>query len=173
MKKVSKYVVVTLFVLGLALFVSNSYVFAAGTSTGYLGVSASVASSCSVGASSLSFGVYNASADLNGTGAINVICTSGTTYHLTLDGGSNSAHVNTTYGQWALVSGGSNYLSYDLSTTSDISTGLIAPTVQIATEYTGTGSQVATPIYGIIRSGQTSAPGGSYIDLINITLNYD
>jgi spore coat protein U-like protein len=161
-----------LFVLGLALFVSNSYVFAAGTSTGYLGVSASVASSCSVGASSLSFGVYNASANLNGTGAINVTCSTGTPYHLTLDGGSNSANVNTDYGQWALKSGVSNYLSYDLSTETDIPAGLITPNVQFG-NYTGTGSQVAVTIYGIIRLGQSSAPGGSYIDLINVTLNYD
>jgi len=66
---------------------------AAGT-TAVLGISASVAANCTISASALSFGSYeallaNATAALNATGTVRIACTKGSAPNITMDLGQN------------------------------------------------------------------------------------
>jgi spore coat protein U-like protein len=174
MKKFSKYFVVLFLVLGVALFVSSPSVFA-NTATGSLTVTVSVASSCAVGNSSLSFGFYDTSssnAAVNGKGAINVTCTNGTPYSISLDAGQANGN-QTTVAAYAMGNGLNNWLAYNLSTTPNI-TGRVVPNVTDITGGLGqgTGVQQNIPIYGQIVAGQTSVAPGNYTDTVAITINY-
>ena len=171
------YFVALFLVLGVALFVPGSSVFATpGGETGnYLTVTASVVGSCSVDAASLNFGNYNpvSTSPLNGHGTINVNCTNGENYYIELNGGYYGEM--TLNGNYAMISSGNaSYLGYNLSTTPN-SAGRISAHSYIPnwSGKTGNGGQQSYTIYGQITAGQTSGLAGShYQDTVTITVYY-
>jgi len=174
------YFVVLFLVLGVALFVPSPSVFASPSYTqsasGSLTVTVSVASSCAVGNSSLSFGFYDATtgAAVNSKGAINVTCTSNTPYSITLDAGQGSVAGNpvSVGAAYAMGNGANGWLAYNLSTTPN-NTGRVDPSVSYNFgTYSGTGSQVKIPIYGQIVADQMAVIPGNYTDTVAITINY-
>ena len=168
--------------LSIAALVS-SLVLAAGSAasaaTGTFNVVSSivVASVCTYnGSPTLAFASYdpivaNATAAATATGALSITCPDTLAYTVTANLGSNSGHASgscaTTTCSRAMVSGG-NYLSYDIYTTSGLTT-VWNSTNGIA----GTGSGVAQTVnvYGYIPPAQV-APAGSYADTVTVTVTF-
>jgi len=148
----------------------------AATQTANLAVSASVSASCSISTAPVAFGAYdpvvtNATAPLNGTGTVNVTCTSGASTTVTLGQGSNADTGSTdTAPARRMSDGSSHFLTYSLYSNTGRTTvwGNTAGTGQAST---GTGSQVALTVYGAVDAGQ-SVPTGSYSDTVVATVTF-
>lgn len=154
----------------LALSIGCSGANAAGSASTSFGVSANVQTSCAVSASSLSFGSYvAASASANdATSTITVTCTSGLTYTVALDGGTNTGTVNAR----AMTDGSSHNLTYALYTGSGRTTMWGDGTLSTQTVGgTGNGSAQPLTVYGRIPTAQF-VNSGSYTDTVNVTVNY-
>lgn len=148
----------------------------AATQTANLTVSASVSASCSISTAPVAFGAYdpvvtNATAALNGTGTVNVTCTTGASTTVTLGQGSN-ANTGSTDAAPArrMKDSTTHFLDYSLFQDSGRTTvwGNTAGTGQAST---GTGSQVALTVYGAVAAGQ-SVPTGSYSDTVVATVTF-
>jgi spore coat protein U-like protein len=145
----------------------------AGTASGSLAVSASIANNCTVGTSTMAFGAYdpvgtNASTALTATGTVALTCIKNDSTTITLGLGNNSTHASGT--TRAMTDGASDYLSYELYTSSARST-VWNTTNTVA--YTGTGTSGTVSVYGTIPAGQGVAqPAGSYTDSVAITVTF-
>lgn len=148
----------------------------AGTTTGSLAVSATISNNCSFGTSTMAFGAYdpvvtNASTALTVTGTVNLTCTKSDSITLTADNGLNSTHATgscaTTTCARAMVAS-SNYLSYDLYTTSAHSTVWNSSNNIPAT---ATGVSQGVSIYGYVPAG-SNQPAGSYSDTVTVTATF-
>src|SRR5262249_12457330 len=122
---------------------------------------------CTVSTSGLNFGNYDIFSTLNDdiTATINVDCPSGTGYSIWLSSGSG------TFASRTLTSLG-RILAYNLyldPTRLTIWGDGSAGTGTFSS--TGTGSTVATPVYGRIPAGQ-NAWVGTYTDVVTITVNF-
>jgi spore coat protein U-like protein len=122
---------------------------------------------CTVSTSGLNFGNYDVFSTLNDdiTATVNVNCPSGTAYSIWLSSGSG------TFASRTLTSSG-RLLLYNLYL--DPTRLTIWGDGSAGTETfssTGTGSNVATPVYGRIPAGQ-NAWVGSYTDVVTITVNF-
>jgi spore coat protein U-like protein len=138
----------------------------AGTATSTMSVSANIAGTCSVGATSLAFGTYASTAASTATAPIQVTCTNGVTAQVSLNQGNNNNKAST-YGTRALANG-ANYLGYDIYTDNTYATVWnTTNTVPV----TSTGSAVTVNAYGRIPTGQTPATG-SYTDSVTITVTF-
>jgi spore coat protein U-like protein len=147
----------------------------AGTATDNLAVSATVTANCTIDASAgLSFGAYdpvvtNASTDLTGSGTISTTCTNGATVTLLLGQGANADTGSTDAAPVRrMLSGASDYLSYDLYTDAGHTTVWDNTT---GTSVSGTGASVDTTVYGVITAGQ-NVPAGSYADTVLATVSF-
>ena len=140
-----------------------------------LGVGVSVVSNCTITAGSMSFGSYDplASTPIVTTSTIAVACTKGTTgATIGLDNGQH--HANATGGQQrAMISGATNFLSYDIWQNSSHSTfwgntagtnteAVPTPTSKVAQSFTA---------YGQIPTHQ-NVRLGSYADTVVATVNF-
>jgi spore coat protein U-like protein len=134
---------------------------AATTDTGFQ-VTATVAATCSVSAGTLAFGSYVGD-QLDAENTMTVTCTTGTTYDITLDNG-----LYLSGSQRRMKSAGTDYLNYDLYTTS-------GRTVlwQGATTVSDTGNAApqSHPVYGRIPANQ-NPPATDYTDTISVTVTY-
>jgi spore coat protein U-like protein len=145
---------------------------AADTATGNLNVSATVNKSCSVGASSLSFGTISPATGVTtaspAAGSISVTCTFDTTYDVALNNGANFSGTRR-------MTNGTHFLNYDIYRNAaatqrfgatDVATDMVAGT--------GNGDSAdSIPVYGLIPSGQAGTAGaGSYTDTVGITVTY-
>jgi len=161
-------------VAALALATSAPLVYAA-TSTGQLSVDATVAASCSVANTTLSFGSIDplvlATADADAQADISVTCSNTTTYNVGLDAGLTTAATVTTR-QMDIAGAGTDKLNYSLYSDSGRSTnwGETVPTDTVGG--TGSGSAIVHTVYGRIPSGQNNAPVGTYNDTVTITITY-
>jgi len=144
------------------LALAGGSAMAATTGTSFT-VSATVVASCSVSATNLAFGSYTGSSNLDQTSTVSVTCTNGTDYSVALNDGANASGSTR-----RMLSGGSNYLSYEMYSDAGRSTVWNA-----ATPVTGTGSGVAQSltVYGRVPSGQ-NVPAGSYSDTVQVTVTY-
>jgi spore coat protein U-like protein len=144
----------------------------ANTITSNLAVSATVGTNCTMGAASMPFGVYdplvaNASTAAQAMGTISISCTNGTVANITLDNGQNASHASGT--TRAMLSGTSNYLSYELYTSAARSTVWNSTnTVTYTSGGTGPGT---VNVYGTIPAGQ-NAHTGSYADTVIATATF-
>jgi spore coat protein U-like protein len=146
----------------------------AGSSTGNLSVSASVAQKCTIGAGTLAFGAYdpvgtNAATDLDQSGTMTVTCTKGATGITVGFGASSNDPAGCAAPQRCLASSG-NYLNYQLysdSSRSSVWTTAIAETVS-----GGTSSPTTLTVYGRIPKAQDASVGASYADTVVATVNY-
>jgi spore coat protein U-like protein len=149
----------------------------AGTTTGTLAVSATIANNCKFGTSTMAFGAYdpvntNASTPLTATGSVGITCTSGDAVTLTANAGGNGTHASgacaTATCTRAMFDGGTHYLSYDLYTTSG-NTTVWNGTNSVAA--TGTGAAQTVNVYGYIPAA-VADPAGSYTDSVTMTATF-
>jgi spore coat protein U-like protein len=160
------------FLLSLAAATSAN----ATTSTANLSVTASVAANCAISTAPVAFGAYdpvstNAATPLNGTGTVNVTCTSGASAQVTLGQGSNPGTGSTdTAPARQLSDGSSHFLTYSLYSDNGRST-VWGNTAGTGVASTGTGTQVALTVYGAVAAGQ-SVPTGSYSDTVVATVTF-
>ena len=151
----------------------------AGAGTGTFNVASSivVTSVCTYnGTPTLAFVSYdpivaNASTPATATGALSVTCPDTLAYSVTANLGSNSGHATgscaTTTCSRAMVSG-SNYLSYDIYTTSAHTT-VWNTTNSIAG--TGSGLAQSVNVYGYIPAAEV-VPAGTYSDTVTVTVTF-
>lgn len=171
--------------LFLSGVLSLPFVANADTATGTLQVQAVVQATCSVNTTStgtsgpalLDFGtITNLTADVTAdttsgsvaNGAVSTLCSTGTTWTLTADGGLHSSST-----QRQMADTGSGVLPYDLYSDSAHSNAIGINDAQnpVATG-TGTGAAVTTPVYGLIPAGTTMPEAGSYADTVTLTVTY-
>lgn len=142
---------------------------AAGSAQAQFNVTATVLDSCAVSAGDLMFGSYTAGSPtpLTATSTIQVTCTNGLAYNVSLDGGSTANSVTA-----RAMTDGSNNLAYALYTSNAYGTiwgdGTL-PTARVPG--TGTGGAQSLTVYGRIGSGQF-VPAGSYSDTITVSVDY-
>ncbi|MET0545570.1 MAG: spore coat U domain-containing protein [Caulobacterales bacterium] len=131
-------------------------------------VTASVAASCSVDAHDLAFGAYNpfSGTDLPGATTIDVTCTNGTTYVVSIDAGGGSGATVATRKMTAVST-----LNYSLYR--DASHTLVWGITSGANTVAGTGSGALQTlnVYGLVPAGQ-AVPAGSYVDNVLVTVTY-
>lgn len=139
------------------------------TSEGYSSFypTATVPSSCTVSASSLSFGAY-AGSIVYGTSSLSVNCTDTTTYNLGLNAGTSTGATVTSR---AMTYAGSNTLAYQIFQTNAYSTNWGNTVGTDTVTGTGTGVTQAVNVYGRINAGLYVTPG-SYSDTITVTVTY-
>lgn len=152
--------------LALALWLTQGSAHAAST-TATFNVTATVATSCSVSASDLAFGTYDAASntDTLGTSTINVTCSLLTPYTISLNNGGNAS------GSQRRMGSGASRLNYDLYR--DVAMTNVFGTVAAALGVSGigTGFSAPTTVYGKLAKNQAIAPG-SYTDQVTVTLDY-
>jgi spore coat protein U-like protein len=122
---------------------------------------------CTVSTSGLNFGNYDVFSSLNDdiTATINVNCPSDTAYSIWLSSGSGTFSSRT-------LTNDSHVLLYNLYLDSARLTIWGDGSAGTATvSGTGTGSNVATTVYGRVPAGQ-NAWLGPYADLVTITVNF-
>lgn len=146
----------------------------AGSSTGNLTVSASVAQKCTIGAGTLAFGAYdpvgtNASTDLDQSGTMTVTCTKGATGITVGFGASANDPAGCSAPARCLGSSG-NYLNYQLY--SDSSRTTVWTTAIAETVSGGVSSPTTLTVYGRIPKAQDASVGASYSDTVVATVNY-
>lgn len=149
----------------------------AGTATGTLSVTASVAQNCLINSPTLAFGAYdpivtNATTALSATATATFTCTEGaSSVYVTANTGNNGTHATGT--TRAMAGSGSTYLSYDLYTDSG-HTVVWNTTNSGGHTYAPTfaASQTATAtVYGQIPAGQ-NVQVSSYTDSVTMTINF-
>lgn len=162
--------------LGLAAWGSTAL---AATDSADLTVNATVQTACSIGAGTLSFGnvalAVTAGAGTTGTTAdadadsgtsVEIVCTNGSTATVT---GGNGLNYST--GRRMRIGATTDYMGYELYTSSARTTVLDADTGAI--DYTGTGSNESVTVYGRIASANlAAAKAGSYSDTVALTVTY-
>jgi spore coat protein U-like protein len=144
----------------------------AATATGPMTVTATVASTCAVGASSLAFGSIPSTAILAGnidaTGTVTVNCTSGSSYSVALNAGLGTDATVTV----RKMSASAQLLSYTIYTSAERTTVWGDGTVtSVPITGTGTGAMQTISAYGRIFSGQ-NITASAYSDTVNVTITY-
>jgi spore coat protein U-like protein len=150
--------------MGSALIPINTSSGATTTST--FQVTATVASSCTVTATSLAFGNYTL-AQLDGSSTITATCTNGTTYTIGLDAGSFAGATTSTRRMTGPSAAG---LSYSLFSDSGRTTnwGNVAGSWVSGT---GTGAAQVLTVFGRIPANQTALIG-NYTDTVTVTVTF-
>jgi spore coat protein U-like protein len=144
----------------------------AATATANLGVSATVTNNCTISTTALAFGAYdpvvaNASTNLDGTGGIVVACTKGASADIGLGLGANMSGTTR-----RMVSGGTNYLTYELYKDSGYATVWgNAGTAQLNTGAAPSKTARTFTVYGRVASNQ-DVPAGNYSDTVVATVNF-
>jgi spore coat protein U-like protein len=167
-----KLATVSALTLGAVSIATNSY---AATGTANMGVSATIAASCTISASAVAFGAYdpvvtNASDALVGTGGVSTTCTSGAAVIITLSQGVNAAGGSTAAVPLRQMASSTNRLAYLLYSESGRTT-VWGDTSATGKADTGTGSASALTVYGSVTGGQ-SKPPGSYADTVVATVTF-
>lgn len=151
----------------LIIILMSRPVFAA-TTTANLPINATVAADCIFGnITSVNFGNYTGVQN-DATGSLEVNCTNGTTYSISLGPGTFAGATTTTRRMTGAPSGSLTYALYqNIGRTTNW--GNTIPTDTVA----GTGTGVIQPytVYGRIVAGLTPA-AGSYNDTVLITITY-
>ena len=147
----------------------------AGSAFTNLGVSATVANSCTVATTAVTFGTYdgvvtNVTAPLDSPGTVTVTCTlAGADVTVTLSEGTNKDSTSTAAAPVRrMVDGASHYMSYALYSDTGHSTNFGSAGVP----NTPTGSAVDTTVYGRIAAGQNTLPAGNYTDTVVATVTF-
>jgi spore coat protein U-like protein len=143
----------------------------AATVTGTLAVTATVSTNCLFNTSTMAFGTYdpivtNKTSPLRVTGDVNITCNPGTTATISLGTGLYSAFASGT--TRALKDSASDYVSYDLYTSSAYTTVWNTTNTVNAT---GTGSAQSVSVYGDVPAAQ-GKPTGSYSDTVAVTVTF-
>lgn len=148
---------------------------AANPATATFLVSATVLKTCTVSATPLAFGNYTpGSGAISNTSSINVACTNGSPYTMTVNGGSTTGGSITQ----RLMTNGTQTLQYNLYTTNTFTTLLGDGTTGGSAKVTGTGAGLATAstttVYGQLpdSTANQAVPPGSYTDTVTVSVAY-
>lgn len=144
----------------------------AATDTATFDVTASVADSCTVAATNLSFGGYdpNAGTAVDATSTITASCTENTSYELGLDTGNNGANASAT--TRAMVGGtDGDFLDYEVYTDSGRTTVWNDISGTNTVTQTSAGGDEDHTVYGRIPASQYVI-ADSYSDTITVTISY-
>lgn len=162
----------------VALLAASAGIADAATTTANLSVTATVSASCLVTTGAVAFGAYTASSGspTDATGAVNVTCTTGTTYSIALDAGTYPSSPGDASAR-RMSDGSSHYLAYSLYLDSgrttlwgDGSNGTsVNPT---SGSFTGDGSAQGRTVYGRVPANQYVTPG-AYSDTVTATVTYN
>ena len=163
-KHLSKYFVTAVVTVVSALTPIN--MSSGATSTSTFQVTATVASSCTVSATTLAFGNYTL-AQLDGASSITATCTNGTTYTIGLDAGTFASATTSTRKMTGPSASG---LSYSLYSDSGRTTNWGNVTGSWVSG-TGTGAAQVLNVYGRIPASQTASIG-SYADTVTVTITF-
>ncbi len=140
----------------------------ASTQTASLPVTATISNVCSVNTLPLAFGQVAVSGVTNGTGTINVTCTSGGTFDISLDIGQNPLGAQRRVVSNTPVAG--SFLNYNIYTDSGRTNPWGTSPVN-GVNGTGTGSVIGYTVYGQIPGGQPIVVG-NYADTVTVTVTY-
>ncbi len=151
----------------------------AGTATGNMPVSASVAANCAFTTATLNFGAYDpvstngaGGSDLkvtNNTTALQISCTKGSTATITLNNGSNSGGSCSGTGPACMKDAAGDLLNYGLYTDNTFGTLWTGAT---SVSYTATGvAATAIAVNGDVYKGQNVGVG-TYTDTIQATATF-
>jgi len=147
---------------------------AAGSSTGTLSVTASVAQNCVVNSPTLAFGAYdpvvaNLSTNDDQTATIVVTCTKGASGITLGFGNSANAPTGCSTPQRCLVSSG-HYLNYQIYSDSGRSSTWTTAIAETVTG--GVTAPTSVTVYGRIPFGQDASVGATYTDSVTATVNF-
>lgn len=141
----------------------------AATATGTLGVTLTIAATCTVAGGTMAFGSQGVlSSAVNQTATISVVCTNSTNYTVGLDQGTFGSSVtarkmhSTTTGadvDYSLYSDSGRTINWGNASGSWVSG-------------TGNGSSQTLTVYGQIPAQSTPAPAANYTDSVTITVTY-
>jgi len=149
----------------------------AGTSTGTLGVQMTLAGTCAVQNTTLNFGLQvNTFAAISGIGSVDVICSSGTSYSVDLDGGLHqTANIRRMY----FNSGGAgplavdNFYGYNLyKDAAHTSVWGSCCSGSAITGFTGNGMVQHQPVYGSTYTVSGFSVPGIYTDTVTVTVTF-
>lgn len=156
--------------IGSAFIGANSY---AGTATGTMAVSASIAANCTISASTLAFGSYDPivthkTTNLDNSATVTTTCTTGSSPTITLNEGTNPGSGSTATAPLRQLASGADRLAYSIfsdsgRTTTWSDTGVATPTAS--------GTAQTNTVYGRIDGGQNK-PTGSYTDTVVATVTF-
>lgn len=141
--------------------------------TDNLDVSATVISNCTITANALAFGTYdpvgaNAVTAATGATTLDVTCSNGASFNVTLGQGGSSGGGSTDADPARRLTDGTNFLNYGLFTDA----GRLdewGNTVGTGVVYVGTGAADTINVYGNIPGGQNVA-AGAYTDTVVATI---
>ncbi|NKN36437.1 spore coat protein U domain-containing protein [Agrobacterium sp. a22-2] len=129
-------------------------------------VDATVAANCLIEIEDIDFGIHGIiDTEVTATGGIDVTCTPGTTYSISMDGGLTGA----TDPEQRLMQSGSNTIAYGLYSDASHSTPWGSASANLVSG-TGAGSVESLPVYGRVEP-QSAAPG-QYSDTVVVTITY-
>jgi spore coat protein U-like protein len=132
-------------------------------------VSAVVVANCSVDADDLNFGSYDASGDLTSTADIDVRCSTGVPYTVSLSAGSSGDFTTRT------LEAGANTLAYNLYLDAAHSTVWDDTNVDTGMGLgMSIGNEITHTVHGLLpdTAANQDAPVGNYSDLITVTVEY-
>ncbi|UOA09793.1 spore coat U domain-containing protein [Methylobacter sp. S3L5C] len=157
--------------LAVVLLMLSGQAIQAATTTSTFQVTATVNAACSVSATNLAFGIYNASAAANdNTSTITMTCTKATAYDIGLNAGiASGATVTSRQMKHATLTDLINYSLYsNAGYTTNWGNTVSTDTVHVAS---ASGAAELYTVYGRIASNQY-VTAGSYADTITVTVTY-
>ena len=163
----------TIGTISAAVLLAVAGTAAAATKTDNMQVSATVSKNCLINAPDLNLGTFDGTNNLAASADVNVRCTTGTTFTVTLSTGSSGNFTSRT-----LVNG-SDTLAYNLYTSNTYTT-VFGDGTGTTGRGSGTGAGMAignaqsVVVYGqLLASANTGAFGaGTYTDTITATITY-
>ena len=153
-------------VLGLCAAGGIAAAASAGSATANLGITSSIAATCTVSTSAVAFGAYSG-AQVDATGTVTANCIIGTAWTIGLGTGGGSGATTSN----RKMTSGANTLGYALYSdpTHSVNWGNSVGTDTVAG--TGTGASQNQTVYGSIPTGSVPA-AGSYADTVVATINF-
>ena len=152
--------------VGLCAAAGIASTASAGSATANLGVSASIAATCTISTSAVAFGAYSGT-QVDATGTVTANCINGTPWTIGLGTGTGSGATTSN----RKMTSGANTLGYGLFSDSTHSTNWGNSVGVDTVAGTGSGSSQNQTVYGSIPTGTIPA-AGSYADTVVATINF-
>ena len=146
---------------------TSAQVAQAGSATGTINVSGNVQGSCTVSAVALNFGSITPGSATDAEGSIGAACTTGTTYTITIDGGSSLVDLAKAESE--------NYLEYIIAFDESRAVDSYIPAngALVSNAIAESSETVNYSVYGRVLADENSAGVvGTYSDTLGITVTY-
>ena len=150
---------------------TTAQVAQAGSATGTMNVSGNVQGSCTVSAVALNFGAITPGSATDAEGSIGAACTTGTTYTITIDGGSSLVDTNRRLAE----AESENYLEYIIAFDESRAVDSYIPAngALVSNAVAASSEAVNYSAYGRVLAEENSAGVvGTYSDTLGITITY-